>query len=197
VYYFRFADDFLACFQYRDDAEAFLKELPKRLNKFSLKLAPEKTRRIKFGRYAREDAYKRGKKPDEFTFLGFTHFCGKTRKGYFKVKRRTSRKSLSGSLHKFSDWAKKSRSRLRKGEMLRQAKVRITGHLNYFAITDNSEQCGNYVYFATNILFKWINRKSHRKAYTWAGYKHALAWVGWPKPNIRKDLNPFRRAEAY
>jgi len=81
--------------------------------------------------------------------------------------------------------------------MLRQAKVRIIGHLNYYAITDNSEQCCAYVYFATNILFKWLNRKSQRKTYTWAGYKHALAWVGWPKPNIRKDLNPFRRAEAY
>ena len=197
AYYFRFADDFLACFKYRDDAEMFLKELPERLNKFSLKLAPEKTRRIKFGRFAREDAHKRGEKPEEFTFLGFTHYCGKTKKGYFKVKRRTSRKSFSGGLHKFSDWARKSRSRLRKGEMLRQAKVRITGHLNYFAITDNSEQCFNYVYFATKILFKWLNRKSQRKAYTWAGYHHVLEWVGWPKPNIRKDLNPFRRAEAY
>ena len=81
--------------------------------------------------------------------------------------------------------------------MLRQAKVRITGHLNYFAITDNSEQCLNYVYFATKVLFKWLNRKSQRKAYTWSGYCHVLEWVGWPKPNIRKDLNPFRRAEAY
>jgi len=197
VYYFRFADDFLACFQYRNDADTFLKELPKRLSKFGLKLAPEKTRRIQFGRFARDNAYKRGKKPDEFTFLGFTHYSGKTKKGYFKVKRRTSRKSLSGGLHKFSDWARKSRSRLRKGEMLRQAKVRITGHLNYFAITDNSEQCCKYVYFATNILFKWINRKSQRKAYTWAQYRQVLELHGWPTVRIRKDLNPCRRTEAF
>jgi len=59
--------------------------------------------------------------------------------------------------------------------MLRQAKARVIGHLNYYAVTDNSEQCCNYVYFATNTLFKWLNRKSQRKAYTWAGYKHALA----------------------
>ena len=81
--------------------------------------------------------------------------------------------------------------------MLRQAKVRVTGHLNYYAITDNSEQCRRYVFYATRLLFKWLNRKSQRKAYTWAGFNHALRWVGWPKPSIRKDLNPCRRAEAH
>ena len=197
AYYFRFADDFLACFQYLDDAEAFLRQLPERLNGFGLKLAAEKTRCIEFGRCARGSAYKRGEKPKEFTFLGFTHYCGKTKKGYFKVKRRTGRKKLGQSLHKFSDWARSARHVLRKGEMLRQAKVRIIGHLNYYAITDNSEQCKRYVFYATRLLFKWLNRKSQRRAYTWAGFNQALAWVGWPKPRIRKDLNPCRRAEAY
>jgi len=196
AYYFRFADDFLACFQYRDDAEAFLQQLSERLNGFGLKLAAEKTRCIEFGRFARESAHKRGGKPREFTFLGFTHYCGKTKKGHFKVKRRTSRKKLGQSLHKLADWAQKARNVLRKGEMLRQAKVRIAGHLNYYAITDNSGQCNKYVFYANRLVFKWINRKSQRRAYTWAGFNHALARVGWPKPRVRKDLNPFRRAEA-
>ncbi len=197
AYYYRFADDFLACFQYRNDAEAFLWQLSERLNGFGLRLSAEKTRCIEFGRFARESAYKRGKKPKEFTFLGFTHYCGKTKRGYFRVKRRTSRKKLSQSLHKFADWARGARCGLRKGEMQRQAKARITGHLNYYAITDNSEQCGDYVYHATRILFKWLNRKSQRKAYTWEGFTQVLSWMGWPKPSIRKDLNPCRRAEAY
>jgi RNA-directed DNA polymerase len=197
AYYFRFADDFLACFQYRDDAEAFLKHLPPRLDKFGLKLAMKKTRCIKFGRFAREDAQKRGRKPEEFTFLGFTHYCGKTKEGYFKVKRRTSRKKLGYSLHKFADWARKARCVMRKGEMLRLAKVRVVGHLNYYAVTDNSEQCSNYVFYATRILFKWLNRKSQRRTYTWAGFNQALARLEWPRPSIRKDLNPCRRAEAY
>ena len=197
AYYFRFADDFLACFQYRDDAKAFRRQLPERLSGFRLALAAEKTRCIEFGRFARETAYKRGEKPKEFTFLGFTHYCGKTKKGYFKVKRRTSRKKLGQSLHKFADWARKARHGLKKGEMLRQAKVRIRGHLNYYAITDNSQQCNRYVFYATRLLFKWLNRKSQRRAYTWAGFNHALAWVGWPEPCIRKDLNPCRRAEAH
>ena len=197
AYYFRFADDFVACFRYKDDAERFRQGLKEQLEGVGLELAEEKTRCIEFGRFARENAYKRGEKPKEFTFLGFTHYCGKTREGYFKVKRRTSRKRLGQSLGGFKDWAKKARLVLRKGEMLRQARTRVLGHLSYYAITDNLERCNYYVRRATEILFKWLNRKSQRKAYTWANFTQALSWVEWPKPRIRKDLNPCRRAEAY
>ena len=197
AYYFRFADDFLACFQYKDDAEGFRRRLGDRLEGFGLRLAEEKTQCMEFGRFAREGASKRGDKPKEFTFLGFTHYCGKTREGYFKVKRRTSRKKLGQSLRKFTDWARKVRGVLRKGEMLRQAKIRVMGHLSYYAITDNMGRSSYYAYRARGILFKWLNRKSQRKAYTWASFSQALAWVEWPVPRVRKDLNPCRRAEAY
>ena len=197
AYYFRFADDFLACFQYEEDAKRFLEQLRERLEGFGLQLAEEKTQRIEFGRHARTNANKRGKKPAEFTFLGCTHYCGKTKKGYFKVKRRTSREKLGQSLREFTDWARTARNVLKKGEMLRQARIRVLGHLNYYAITDNRERCSYYVYRTEHILFKWLNRKSQRKAYTWDGFTQALERVRWPKPSIRKDLNPCRRAEAY
>jgi group II intron reverse transcriptase/maturase len=197
AYYFRFADDSLACFQYKSDAQDFQRRLEDRLEGFGLELAKEKTRCIEFGRFAREDAYKRGEKPKEFTFLGFTHYCGKTKKGYFKVKRRTSRKKLGQSLRKFTDWAKKARHVLRKGQMLGQGRTRVIGHLRYYAITDNSVRCSYYVYRTKHIVFKWLNRKSQRKAYTWEGFTQALIWVKWPQPRIRKDLNPYRRAEAH
>jgi RNA-directed DNA polymerase len=197
AHYFRFADDFLACFEDRSDAQVFRQRLEDRLEVFGLQVAEEKTRSIEFGRFARERASKRGAKPEEFTFLGFTHYCGKTRHGYFKLKRRTSRKKLAAGLREFTDWAMKARCVMRKGEMLRAARRRVSGHLNYYAITDNSARCNYYVYRATRILFKWLNRKSQRRAYTWAGFSQALAWVKWPKPIIRKDLDPCRRAEAY
>ena len=195
AYYFRFADDFLACFQYKDDAEDFRRRLPERLEGFGLKLAEEKTRCIEFGRFARERAQKRGEKPADFTFLGFRHYCGKTKKGYFKVKRRTSRKKLGQSLRKFSNWAKTGRHVLKKGEMLRQARIRVIGYLSYYAITDNLNRCSYYVYRTKRILFKWLNRKSQRKAYTWERFSQALIWAKWPKLGVRKDLNPCRRAE--
>jgi group II intron reverse transcriptase/maturase len=197
AYYFRFADDFLACFQHKGDAESFQRRLKDRLEGFGLELSQEKTHCIQFGRFAREDAQKGGKKPKDFTFLGFTHYCGKTKEGYFKVKRRTSRKKLGQNLRRFTDWARKSRHVLRKGEMLRQARSKVIGHLSYYAITDNLERCSYYDYRAKRILFKWLNRKSQRKAYTWKSFIQALAWVGWPKLRVRKDLNPCRRAEAY
>jgi group II intron reverse transcriptase/maturase len=197
AYYFRFADDFVACFQYRDDAESFRQGLKGRLEGFGLELAEEKTRCIEFGRFARENGRQRGERPKGFTFLGFTHYCGKTKEGYFKVKRRTSRKKLGQSLRKFTEWARKARRVLRKGEMLRQARTRVLGHLSYYAITDNLERCSYYVYRAKRILLKWLNRKSQRRAYNWERFNQALAWVNWPEARVRKDLNPCRRAEAY
>ncbi len=101
------------------------------------------------------------------------------------------------SINKFSDWARRSRNVLRKGAMLRKAKIRVAGYLNYYAITDNSEKCSTYMYHVKRALFKWLNRKSQRRSYTWKGFSQALDSIGWPKLGIRKDLNPFRRAEAY
>jgi RNA-directed DNA polymerase len=196
AYYFRFADDFVACFQYRSDATAFREQLEDRLQGFGLELAPEKTRCIEFGRFARENARKGGQKPQEFTFLGFTHYCGKSERGHFKLKRRTSRKKLGQSLKKFAAWARKGRNILSKAQMLERAKIRVTGHLNYYAITDNSDKCSSYVYHATGILYKWINRKSQRPSYTWEGFKQVLKLIGWPTPVVRKDLNPGRRLQA-
>jgi hypothetical protein len=198
AYYFRFADDFVACFQDPQDARRFKEEhLGPRLERFGLELAREKTRCIAFGRFARSSAYRRGEKPQEFTFLGFTHYCGKTKDGYFKLKRRTSRKKLGRSLRELSDWARRVRHKLPKGEMLKRAKARVQGHLSYYAITDNAHWCSTYVYRATRILHKWLNRKSQRKTYPWAQLNQALAWVGWPSVRIRKDLSPFRRVEAH
>jgi hypothetical protein len=81
--------------------------------------------------------------------------------------------------------------------MLRRARSKLIGHLGYYAITDNLNRCTYYDYRVKHILFKWLNRKSQRKAYTWEGFDQALAYVGWPKVRVRKDLNPFRKAEAH
>jgi group II intron reverse transcriptase/maturase len=196
AYYFRFADDFLACFRYKGDAQDFQRRLADRLEGFNLQVAQEKTQCIKFGRFAREEARKQGQKPKEFSFLGFTHYCGKTRKGFFKVKRRTSRKKFAQSINNFTAWARSASRVMKKGEMLRRAKVRVEGHLNYYAVTDNSKQCSAYRYHTTRILFKWINRKSQRRSYTWKGFEQALDWAGWPNLKVRENLNPHRRVAA-
>ena len=86
-----YADDFVVCFQYKSDAEWFYERLKHRMGHFGLSLEEEKSRLIEFGRYAKERCSKSGTKPGTFTFLGFTHYCSKSKNGRFRVKRKTSR----------------------------------------------------------------------------------------------------------
>src|SRR5690606_10125186 len=91
----RYADDFVCCFQYQDDAEWFYTVLLKRLAKFNLEIAEEKTKIIAFGRSAEGESKRRGGgKPESFTFLGLTHYCSRSRDGRFRVKRKTSGKKF-------------------------------------------------------------------------------------------------------
>ena len=192
AYLFRFADDFVACFEFQFEADRFRANLGERMEKFCLELAEEKTRQFEFGRWARSKAYRRGEKPQEWDFLGMTFYCGETRYGGFKVKRKTSRKKLRQSLARFTDWIRRYRNLLPTGELLRRAKARVAGHMNYYAITDNSESCHLYRHLTTGALFKWLNRRSQRKSYTWVGFNQALRHIGWPEPRIRVPMNPFR-----
>lgn len=189
---FRFADDFLCVFQFKEEAEMFERNLKDRLEGFGLQIAPEKTKRMEFGSYAVQNAKRRAEKPATFTFLGLTHYCGKTRNGYFKVKRQTSIKKFKIKLREYTEWIQKERNKFRTGELLRRAKARVQGHLNYYAITDNARMCSLYTYWISRITFKWINRRSQRHSYDWTEYDQMLEDIGWPKPRIKVDLNPFR-----
>lgn len=196
AYYIRYADDFLACFQARKEAEAFERELRERLKKFGLEVEESKTKLIQFGRYAEQDAAKRGEKPEQFDFLGFTHYCGKTRYGAFKVKRKTSKKKFRTKLKEATAWLKKERNRNKTGELLKRAKLKLEGHLNYYAITDNLPMCQDFSYQYTRIVFKWLNRRSQKRSYTWERFKSALDWIGWPRVRRRHHLDPFRKEPA-
>jgi RNA-directed DNA polymerase len=193
AYYFRYADDFLACFQYREDAERFLKVLGARLGKFHLELEPSKTQLIEFGRFAERDAAGRGGKPETFDFLGFTHYCGQTRYGAFKVKRMTSKKKFRAKLQAMKAWLREERNRLKTGALLERGKQKLAGHLNYYAITDNGKMCDEFRRQAARQLYKWLNRRSQRRSFTWERFKDALAWVRWPSVRIKLKLDPFRR----
>ena len=196
AYYFRYADDFLACFQYREDAERFLAELAVRLAQFHLELEPTKTRLLAFGCFAEESERRRGQRPETFDFLGFTHYCGHTRDGRFKVKRKTATKKYRAKLKETKEWLQRERSHLKKGELLRQAKLKLAGHLHYYAITDNSAMCYSFRYQVTRLLYKWLNRQSQRRSYNWERFNDALAWVGWPSAKVVHHLCPFRRLSA-
>jgi len=98
----RYADDLVVGFQHRADAERFLSEFRDRLVRFGLELHPDKTRLIEFGRFAVRNRKQRGQgKPETFTFLGFTHFCGTSR---------AAEPLTSGALRRRSEWLRSSKS---------------------------------------------------------------------------------------
>ena len=189
---FRYADDFVVCFEHADEAHQFRLQLKDRLGGFNLEVAEEKTRVLAFGRHARTDRQREGGKPAQFDFLGFTFYCGKTRHGAFKVKRRTSRAKIAVALARFTDWIRKQRHRYRTGVLLALARSRIQGHLNHYALTDNSERCQMFLWAATRILFKWLNRRSQRRSYNWSTFNDVLRSCGWPSVRIVHHLCPFR-----
>jgi group II intron reverse transcriptase/maturase len=192
AYLFRFADDFLCVFRYKEAAEQFERVLKDRFEGFGLEVAPEKTKRVEYGKYAVENAKRKGEKWPTFTFLGFTFYCGQTRYGTFKVKRSTSLKKFRLKLREYTEWIKKVRSVIPTGELMRGAKKRIQGHLNYYAITDNSQMCDTYCYWFTRITFKWLNRRSQRQSYYWQEFNQMLEQIKWPKARVKVNMCPCK-----
>jgi RNA-directed DNA polymerase len=190
VVFVRFADDYVAGFQHRQDAERFLADLRERFAKFALELAPEKTRLIEFGRYAAERRQERGlRKPETFTFLGLTHICAKDRHGRFKLKRTTSKKKMRAKLQHV------------KGEMRRRMHHPIpeqghwltrvlSGHYNYYAVPDNTAALRG---FRRRVIRHWrhaLQRRSQKGRITWERMDRLAArWL--PQPRI---LHPWPNA---
>jgi len=179
-----FADDFIATFQYKDDAERFLAAVTDRFATVGLELEPEKTRLVEFGRFAEETRSKRGEgKPDTFDFLGFTHYCSKSRKGWFRVKRKTARKKFRTKLTEMNLWIKQNRH-LRLKDLTDQLNLKLIGHFRYYGITDNSECIHLFLYETRKMLFKWLNRRSQRPSYSWDGFDEMMRHFPLARPRI-------------
>jgi len=186
----RYADDFTAGFQHRRDAERFLRELRVRLEKFGLELHPDKTRLIEFGRFAAERRAKRGLgKPETFDFLGFTHCCGKSRTGKFKLKRKTIAKRLRAALQKVK---LELRRRMHYpvdvvGRWLRSV---VQGWYNYHAVPDNRDALEAFRTQVSRYWLRVVRRRSQkgRKRWTWDRMRRRLIrrWI--PSARI---LHPY------
>ncbi len=175
----RWADDFVMGFQYHDDAERFLKELQERFREYSLELHPEKTRLIRFGRFASEDCKRKDgrRKPETFDFLGFTHYCGVRRDGKFRVKRKTMRKRLTAKLHDVkSELRKRMHQTIRvQGSWLRSV---VRGYFAYHAIPDNGKAMGAFRYRVAELWYRTLRRRSQRNRMTWERMARVVAsWL--------------------
>lgn len=184
----RYADDFVVCFQFKDEAIRFRGELDERLAKFGLEIAQEKTKIIEFGPCAASKAKRRGEKPQTFDFLGFTHYCGKTRDGRrFRMKRITSRKKFTAKIRTFRDWLKANRT-LPTREIMKKVALKVQGHFNYYGVTDNTRGINKFAFNVQRLLFKWLNRRGKRGCMNWEDFKLLLKKFPLPRPRIKVNL---------
>ena len=175
AYESRYVDDFILCFQYREDAERVLAALTKRFEKYGLALHPEKTRLLEFGRSALAKSEEPGgKKPGSFDFLGFTHICRRSRKGKFTIHLRTARKRLSRSLKKVTAWCQKHRHDPVK-EQSQALNAKLRGHDQYYGRPTNFQSLWEYHREVRKIWKKWLNRRTRGKTLTWTGYQELLS----------------------
>jgi len=184
----RYADDYVACFQYAEEARQFMQDMTQRLNQFHLELAPEKTKCFAFGRYAQSNAKAKDRKAKTFDFLGFTHYCSRTRDGKrFRMKRKTVSKRFTAKLKGYKEWLKANRT-LPTGEIMRKTAAKLQGHYGYYGVTDNSKRIQGFAYRVTQLLFKWLNRRGKRGCYTWEKFQKLLELHPLPKPRIKVNL---------
>jgi len=172
----RYADDFVAAFESEEDARAFLLSLKQRLEKFGLELAEDKTGIVRFDR---NDLESNG----TFDFLGFQYTRTRSGRGRPMVQRRTSPTRLRKSVMAFTQWIRKNRH-LRMRPLMRRLIPKLRGYWNYYGIKGNSPSLKKFWGQVLRLLYKWLNRRSHRRSYTWEGYKALLRDFNVPGPRI-------------
>ena len=131
----RYADDFVCVVRYEDDAKRIEKGLQNRFNKYGLELHPTKSRTFSFGRFERGNAKKQARRANTFDFLGFTHFCGVSRKGCFKISRKTSRKKFTVKCKEMNQWLKSIRNLVETKEWWKILKAKLRGHFQYYGVS--------------------------------------------------------------
>lgn len=176
AYICRYADDFVCAFQYKDDAERFYNELPERLGKFGLELSVEKTRIISFNRFRKAEK-------TSFDFLGFEFRWGTSLEGKRLVQRKTSKKKFQQALKAFSKWCQQNRS-MKISDFFKLVNAKLIGHYNYYGIIGNSKSVASFFYFAERALFKWLNRRSQKKSFTWDTFYEIIEYYKIEKPRI-------------
>lgn len=184
AYAIRYMDDFVLCFQYREDAERVLQVLPRRFGKYGLTLHPEKTRRLAFGRAALEQAEERGTgKPATFDFLGFTHIATWSRQGRFTIHLRTARKRYRRSVAAVMAWCREHLHEL-VGVQAAMLNAKLRGHYEYYGRPTNYRRLWQFFRAVRRIWRRWLNRRTRVPALDWPAYAGLLGRHPLLRPRI-------------
>ncbi len=190
----RYADDLVMGFACEEDARRVLEVLPKRFGKYGLTLHPTKTRLVRFGRpmgSPTKGGAGQGGKPGTFEFLGFTHYWGRSWKGYWVVKRKTASSRLSRALARMAAWCRANRHRP-VAEQHRTLWQKVRGHFAYFGITGNSEALRRFRHEVARIWRKWLSRRQRRGPLSWLRFTELLK--RYPLPPAVVVHSVYRRA---
>ena len=182
AYMIRYADDMVFCFQDEKEAKEFYQYMIDRLKRFNLEVSEEKTKIIPFGKKAMEN-----KQAGTFDFLGMTHYCGKSKIGKFRVKRKTSRKKYKASMLKCKEWIRNRRNMPIK-DLWKAICTKLMGHYRYYGITDNGDAIAKFLYETKEMLYKWLNRRSQRKSFTKEKFQLFLDKNPLPQPRIYVNI---------
>jgi RNA-directed DNA polymerase len=192
-YIVRFADDFVSCFELESDALRYQSVLPKRLGRYSLSVAEEKTKLIRFGRFARRDHQRRGEgAPQTFDFLGFTHYCGRSRAGKFKLKRKTSGKKLRVKLTEMRLWFHHQLS-TPVGEVWQVLNAKLRGHYQYYGINDNWPMLMAYRSKVRRMAKRQLSRRSQKSYLNWDAFNRFTELHPLASPKRLTDLIAMNR----
>jgi len=184
----RYADDFVCLVQFEQDAKRIESVVVKRFNRFSLEIHPEKSSRVSFGRYEAQNAASQKRRANTFDFLGFTHFCDSSRKGRFKLGRKTCRKKFAAKCKDVNQWLKTIRNCLKTKDWWKTLVAKLRGHYQYYGISGNYQALKRFYCMTVKLTYKWLNRRSQKQSMSWIGFNNYLKHYPLPKPSIKHNF---------
>jgi len=186
----RYADDFVIVFEHEADARRVHEVLPKRFGKYGLELHPEKTKIVRFKRPRHESTGRGedegGHPPETFDLLGFTHYWGRSRRGYWTPKRKTAKDRFKKALRRIAEWCRENRH-LKVREQHAKLVSKLRGHYQFYGITGNWQALSDFLTKVERIWKTWLGRRSQRAYLSWERFKAMLEVYHLPKPRITRS----------
>lgn len=184
----RYADDFVVLLQSHKEAKWFGEILKERFNKFGLEISEKKSRIIEFGENVWKKSLREKKAVATFDFLGFRHFCERTRTGAFKLGRKTSPKKYGQKTIAINLWLKSVRNKVKLEEWWKIFNMKLAGHYRYYGVSGNYVSLDKFYWQTRKLALKWINRRSQKKSFTHLRYEKFLECHPLPRPAIYHSL---------
>lgn len=191
----RYADDFVIGLTDEEDARRVMRVLPRRFGRYGLKLHPEKTRLVPFGRPSspRGEDDDRGTGPGSFDFLGFTHIWARSQRGHWVVKQRTAASRLRRAMRSIAQWCRLNRH-LPLADQQRTLSQKLRGHYAYYGITGNSTALSRFRTAVECCWRKWLGRRNRERRTTWDAFTRLLE--RYPLPAVRVVHSVYSRAKG-